>query len=403
MRLATWMPFARAAEELAHFRRLTVEATAVRRRAEAAGAAYVAAQEAQAAAIRRDAPAAPVGPARQFLSADGAMVPLVGGRWAEVKTLAIGVVQPPVWEAREQAWVVHTTDLTYFSRLADAATFTEAALVETHRRGTETAGLVCAVMDGAEWEQGFVDHHRPGAVRILDFPHAVGALAEAAQAAWADDPARQAAWLDEQRRELLTGDPERVLDRLRAEQAAHAPASPAWAVIGAGLGYLDKRRAQVQYAAFAAAGYPLGSGAVESANKLVVEARLKGAGMHWAPEHVSPMAALRTIACSDRWAEAWPLLAAQHRQQARARTTARRHERPAPATSAASQPASPIAAAPPLCADPPAVLAVPQHRHDAPEPPTSPLTPPAPGAPDARRPAAAHPWRRRLRRPRSAA
>ncbi len=44
---------------------------------------------------------------------------------------------------------------------------------------------------------------------------------------------------------------------------------------------------------------------VESANKVVVQARLKGAGMHWEPLHVNPMLALRTAACSERWDEAW--------------------------------------------------------------------------------------------------
>jgi hypothetical protein len=396
VRLATWMPFERAAEALAHHRKLTVDETTVRRRTQAAGAAYVAAQAAQAAALRREAPAAPEGPACQLLSADGAMVSLVGRQWAEVKTLAIGAVQPPVWDASAQAWVAHTTDLSYFSRLADAASFGEAALVETHRRGTETAGTVCAVMDGADWEQGLVDAHRADAVRILDFPHAVGYLATAAQGVWADDPVRQAAWLDEQRRELLTGDPERVLARLRAVQAAQVPAGAAWEAVATSLGYLEKRRAQIQYAAFAAAGYPLGSGAVESANKLVVEARLKGAGMHWAAAHVSPMVALRTIACSDRWGEAWPQLGDQQRQQARARPAARR---PARATPAQPAPARPVPAndpprpAPP--AGPPLVLALPQGRHDPPARPSPPPPPPAPGAPGPRRPAADHPWRRR--------
>jgi len=51
---------------------------------------------------------------------------------------------------------VQTTALSYFSRLSDAQEFTRAAQVETARRGTETAGIVCAVMDGAEWLQPFV-------------------------------------------------------------------------------------------------------------------------------------------------------------------------------------------------------------------------------------------------------
>ena len=72
----------------------------------------------------------------------------------------------------------------------------------------------------------------------------------------------------------------------------------------------------ITYARFQAQGYPIGSGSVESANKVVVESRLKGAGMHWARPHVNPLVALRTLACSDRWAEAWPQIAQQVRQQA---------------------------------------------------------------------------------------
>ncbi len=49
---------------------------------------------------------------------------------------------------------------------------------------------------------------------------------------------------------------------------------------------LTARWDAIQYARFQALGYPIGSGAVESANKLVVEARLKGSGLHWAREHI---------------------------------------------------------------------------------------------------------------------
>jgi hypothetical protein len=38
--------------------------------------------------------------------------------------------------------------------------------------GIENAKQTAAIMDGAEWQQGFVDYHYPNAVRILDFPHA---------------------------------------------------------------------------------------------------------------------------------------------------------------------------------------------------------------------------------------
>ena len=55
---------------------------------------------------------------------------------------------------------------------------------------------------------------------------------------------------------------------------------------------------------------------MESANKLVVEARLKGPGMHRARKNVDPMLALRTVVCSDRWEEVWPETSRRVREKA---------------------------------------------------------------------------------------
>src|SRR5205085_7584859 len=51
-------------------------------------------------------------------------------------------------------------------------------------------------------------------------------------------------------------------------------------------------------------------GIAESGNKLVVQARLKGAGMHWDRSRVNAMLALRTTLCSDRWTQDWPVIMA---------------------------------------------------------------------------------------------
>src|SRR5207253_128920 len=93
-----------------------------------------------------------------------------------------------------------TTNLTYFSRLADAETFTRQAYVEAYQRGTESAAVVCAVQDGAEWLQGLVDVLRPDAVRILDFPHAVEHLTAAVQPVLGAGTPAFTEWLDQQDR-----------------------------------------------------------------------------------------------------------------------------------------------------------------------------------------------------------
>lgn len=70
----------------------------------------------------------------------------------------------------------------------------------------------------------------------------------------------------------------------------------------------------MQYPEFRQNDWPIGSGMVESANKNVVEARLKGSGMHWERKHVNPMLALRNAVCNDRWREMWQKALNHHRK-----------------------------------------------------------------------------------------
>lgn len=91
-RLGTKLPFGQAAEELQAGWGVWVSEDTARRVTAAAGAASVAVQEAALARLERELPAPPPGPAVQQVSADGAMVPLVGGDWAAVKTLAVGTL-----------------------------------------------------------------------------------------------------------------------------------------------------------------------------------------------------------------------------------------------------------------------------------------------------------------------
>src|SRR5713226_6854947 len=238
-------------------------------------------------------------------AADGAMVHLIEGEWVEVKTLVLGEV------SHKKCGEICTQQLSTFSRLAPAERFTEAALVETHRRGLERATAVCAVQDGAEWLQGFVDYQRADAVRILDFAHAaeyINEIGQAVQAAGGRLPAR---WFEGVLHRLKHQGPERVLKHL-SWLAARYP-SP---TMQEKLAYLQKREAHMQYPIYQAAGWPIGSGSVESANKVVVEARLKGAGMRWGRHNVNPMLALRNAVCNRRWHETWQA-ARRQRQQSR--------------------------------------------------------------------------------------
>jgi hypothetical protein len=87
VRMGAWTPFEKAAGELEYLLGVEVSEPRVRQLTEKAGAALVVVQEANVERLESEAPESPVGPALQFLSVDGTMVPLVGREWTEVKTL----------------------------------------------------------------------------------------------------------------------------------------------------------------------------------------------------------------------------------------------------------------------------------------------------------------------------
>lgn len=132
------------------------------------------------------------------------------------------------------------------------------------------------------------------------------------------------AWLGEQCTHLKDGESDGVI---AAVKALPATTDEAREVVRKEAAYLIKRRKQMAYDQYIEAGYPIGSGMVESANKLVVEARLKGSGMHWQRSNVSPMVSVRGLICSGTWEGAWGSLWQTWRQQARSQRWSR-HPRP---------------------------------------------------------------------------
>jgi hypothetical protein len=233
----------------------------------------------------------------------------------------VGEVQPAVEEGG--GMIVHTRNLSHFSRKVSAQEFERLALAEIQRRGVEHVQAVAAVMDGADWEQGFTDYHCPTAVRILDFPHAGDHISAIGDYLWGEHTPETKQWVGEKLHQLKHEGPSGLLSEIRQLHEQHPEAQ----VVSANLAYLEKREAQMQYPSFQAQGWPIGSGIVESGNKLVVEARLKGAGMHWKGEHVNAMVAIRNILCSDRWKEEWPKIATRLRLNAAQRRTILHHSR----------------------------------------------------------------------------
>lgn len=315
VRLGSELPFGRVVEHLAKTLGVVVHASTVRRQTLAVGQRVLEVQNKQAQPLC----ACPEEKAaeRMAMSSDGSMVPLVGGVWAEVKVVAIGAVERRRHKDEE---AIVTTQLTYFARMANAATFADQASAEVRRRGVERAKQVCAIQDGAEWIQGFVQGHRHDALRILDFAHAADYIIEIAEKVREGGGHLPAKWVDGILHRLKHEGPARVLRHL-SRLARRSPQ------IQEQVNYLQKRGDLMDYPTYQQQGWPIGSGSVESSHKLVVQARLKGSGMHWRPEHVNPMLALRLALLNDRWIEFWQEQQRLRQQQRHLKRQTRQQQR----------------------------------------------------------------------------
>lgn len=302
------------------------------------------------------------------ISADGAMVPLIEGEWAEGRTRAIGEVPSGCADPEK----VHVGNLSSFSRLTDAAHVPDVAEVDTRRRHLVQAKEVCAVMDGADWLQTGVEIHRRDAVRILDFPHAAEHLTNLREALTTGGLTVPPKMLERCVHVLTHRGPSslgHMADRLSEDETQRED-------VREHLGSVRTRLSLMHYPTFQRTGWPIGSGMVESANTWVVEARLKGTGMRWERINVNPIRALRNGVCNDRWQETWDT-ACQQRRDLR---SLRRHGRAAHRQKATQE----VLTHDLVEAFPPAL------------PPPAPLFPPDPPAmiPGTSRPSEHHPWTR---------
>jgi hypothetical protein len=176
-----------------------------------------------------------------------------------------------------------------------------------HRLGAAAAEVVVFAADGAPWIWERLDwvERRVGlaagrAVRVLDWCHAVHNVSLALEALGLEEGERRKL-LQKLRRWLRRGWCGLVVSELEALGEARG-----WPkALEQPLGYLTKHMeaGHLKYGEFRRKGLPLGSGAVESALRRVINLRLKGPGLMWHEANAEGALVLRAAAVTGRWEE----------------------------------------------------------------------------------------------------
>lgn len=115
---------------------------------------------------------------------------------------------------------------------------------------------------------------------------------------YGDGSAQADVWVHGIAEDLRAGKVQDVIARLKRQRPKTAALRESLAGL---IRYYSENASRMQYDEYLRLGYGIGSGAVESAHKQVIHARLRQAGMRWSEAGARRLLALRLLLLNDRW------------------------------------------------------------------------------------------------------
>ena len=163
---------------------------------------------------------------------------------------------------------------------------------------------VVVIADGAAWIRNMVKELFPEATQILDLYHLKENIYTYAKYKFSQNEQKYVPWAENAIGKIEKGEAAEVLKLLPNEEKLPA------GVVNLRT-YIANNIDKINYPEYKAKGYFVGSGAIESANKVIVQRRLKQAGMRWSVPGAQALLTLRAKVESGLWdRQVRPLLCA---------------------------------------------------------------------------------------------
>lgn len=178
-------------------------------------------------------------------------------------------------------------------------------VLEAHLQGLgiKQAKQLVFVADGASWIWNRVGElwtnlglESSQVVEVVDFYHAAEHLHDIAKLRKSWKAFEVKAWYENMRKRLKNGQVKQVIECI--EELARGRKSKTYVKK---MDYFVRHQERMQYGQFKAARLPIGSGAVESAVRRIVNQRMKGPGIMWLRESAQAMLLMRAYTKAGRW------------------------------------------------------------------------------------------------------
>lgn len=226
-----------------------------------------------------------------YVEADGSMIFTRDESWKEVKVGRIFKSGDCLNKTDEKpGYIAHSQ---YLAHLGDSRNFTSQMDEVIESYGVLGKRLVF-ISDGASWIRNWISDTFPYAESILDYYHASEHLHEFVNSCFEDEQ-KGKDWGKEQEKLLLESEVLKVIENIKALGSVNQKGQQL-------IDYYTNNIDRMDYSRYRKIGCGIiGSGAIESAHRTVVQKRMKLSGQRWTKAGAQNMLNLRVTKMNEKW------------------------------------------------------------------------------------------------------
>ena len=227
-----------------------------------------------------------------YIEVDGSMVFTREHAWKETKLARIFLSSDCTKTNTDKRGMILNSH--YIAHLGDKDTFIN-KVEEALALYSKSKALFVFISDGATWIRNWIeDSFGDKAVSVLDYYHAMEYLHEFANSSIVEEQEKQQ-WLEKQKDFLLEGQVSQVIKTINQMEVNQQSKKKI-------INYYKANQNRMNYKKYTTIGAGLiGSGAIESAHRTVIQKRLKLSGQRWRMQGARHMLKLRTIKMNKNW------------------------------------------------------------------------------------------------------
>lgn len=233
-----------------------------------------------------------------YIQADGATVNTRvedenGSTWKENK-LGIFFSEDDIYKRKNKSNVINHKE--FVSYLGNVDTFRILLFAKAVELEYWKYKNIVFISDGATWLRNMISELFPEAIQILDKYHLIENIYEYAKYIFNDDTKKVEKFKDKIIGYCYSNEYDLIVKQLNKYKDIVIPKTICNLPV-----YLENNKDKIKYFLYEHNGWFVGSGAIESSNKSVVQLRLKQAGMRWGVDGANYIIALRCMVESNNW------------------------------------------------------------------------------------------------------